>query len=65
MQFEVLDSLSNPSLTTTLTDVYDQYLEDWVGDYWLQPKFLPEGFKVCIQFNKSMNKLHLVSTAPN
>ena len=46
MQFEVLDSLSDPSLTTTLTDVYDQYLEDWVGDYWLQPKFLPEGFKV-------------------
>ena len=48
MQFEILDSISDPSLTTTLTDVYDQYLEDWVGDYWLQPKFLPEGFKVYI-----------------
>merc|ERR1739844_678554 len=41
VQFEVLDSLSNPNLT----NAYDQYLEDWVGDYWLQPKYLPDGFK--------------------
>merc|ERR1712141_568198 len=28
-----------------LTDMYDEYLENWVGDYWSQPKYLPDGFK--------------------
>jgi len=45
LQFEVLSSPTNPKLTTELTDIYDKYLEEWVGDYWLQPKYLPEGFK--------------------
>ena len=46
VQFEVLSSPTNSKWTTELTDIYDKYLEDWVGDYWLQPKYLPEGFKV-------------------
>jgi len=45
VQFEVLNSITNPDLTTALTNAYDQYLEDWVGDYWCQPKYLPDGFK--------------------
>jgi len=45
VQFEVLSSPTNSKWTTELTDIYDKYLEDWVGDYWLQPKYLPEGFK--------------------
>ena len=46
LQFEVLDSPSDSSLKNQLTNAYDEYLENWVGDYWLQPKYLPKGFKV-------------------
>jgi hypothetical protein len=48
LQFEVISSSDDVKglLTQQLTNCYDEYLEDWVGDYWVQPKHLPAGFVV-------------------
>ena len=46
MQFEELFDPKGLIESKVLTSLYDEYLETWVGEHWLQPKHLPEGFKV-------------------
>ena len=46
MQFEELFDPKGLVESKVLTNLYDEYLETWVGEHWLQPKYLPEGFKV-------------------
>ena len=46
LQFEELFDPKGLIESKVLTSLYDEYLETWVGDHWLQPKYLPEGFKV-------------------
>jgi len=43
LQFEELHHPTKP--LQFLTSLYDEYLENWIGDYWSQPKHLPPGFK--------------------
>ena len=45
LQFEELFDPKGLIESKVLTSLYDEYLETWVGDHWLQPKHLPEGFK--------------------
>ena len=45
LQFEELFDPKELIESKVLTSLYDEYLETWVGDHWLQPKHLPEGFK--------------------
>ena len=46
LQFEVLNAIHGDDKTEVLTGIYDEYLEKDVGDYFAQPPYLPEGFKV-------------------
>ena len=46
LQFEELFDPKGLVESKVLTNLYDEYLETWVGENWLQPKYLPEGFKV-------------------
>ena len=39
--------------TEILTGIYDEYLEKEVGDYFSQPPYLPEGFKVSFNFQNT------------
>ena len=48
LQFEELHHPTKP--LQFLTSLYDEYLENWIGDYWSQPKHLPPGFKVILQY---------------
>jgi len=46
LQFEVLNAMQGDDKTEILTGIYDEYLEKEVGDYFSQPPYLPEGFKL-------------------
>ena len=42
----MLNAIRGDDKTEVLTGIYDEYLEKDVGDYFAQPPYLPEGFKV-------------------
>ena len=42
----MLNAIHGDDKTEVLTGIYDEYLEKDVGDYFAQPPYLPEGFKV-------------------